>query len=82
MKLSYKAPELHGPLKLSYKAPWLLGLLGCQVLCEPSYTTLLNLSYKAPELHGPSSSSRGEGARGFNADLTENRNRLRGSPGI
>ena len=33
-------------------APWLLGLLGCQVLYEPSCTTLLRLSYKAPKLYG------------------------------
>ena len=99
LKLRYKVPELHGSLKLSYyMAPWLLGLLGCQVLYEPSCTTLLNLSgkallklsYKAPELHGslklsyktPSSSSPREGAHDFNADLTENQNRLRGFPGI
>ena len=53
--------ELQGSLKLSCKA-------------------LLKLSYKAPELYGslklsykaPSSSSLGEGACGFNADLWGN----------
>ena len=48
-----------------------------------SYKALLRLSYKALLSYmAPSSSSHKEGARDFNADLTENRNILRGSPGV
>ena len=70
------SPELDGSLKLSYKA---LGQHGS-----------LKLRYKALELHGSlkprykahSSSSPKEGTRSFNADLMENRNRLRGLPSV